>query len=264
MRYVSILLIIAALLTGCKKKRFGNSSIVGHAGAGLSIEHAPYHDNSYESIHYALDMQGVNGVEVDVQISADGTAWLFHDPELKKESNGSGCIGDATDAYLSSLHYSGFGEEKLLRLRDIDFPFATRELYLDIRPLNHCTGMEVDVDAIIEGIKNALPNAPVKGISVIVLKPEWVEPFAAQGWDVYYEVEHFADYMDADASLLGQTAGLCMRDVLSKNDIVSVHAISKKVMIFDVRSPHKVRDLLKKDADIILADDLKGALIEKY
>ena len=79
--YLTFLLVL--LIFSCQKKQDNaNTKIIGHGATGLKMQSSFYHDNSLESIHKALETEGCDGIEIDVQLSASGTLWLFHDAEL--------------------------------------------------------------------------------------------------------------------------------------------------------------------------------------
>ena len=258
-------LIVLLCLVSCKKKHFDQVKLIGHAGSGLSISTAIYADNSSESVNYALEMKGIDGVEIDIQCSADGTAWLFHDPELDETTNGSGCVPSSTDDYLQSLHYATLKKEPLVKLADLNAPFNDRIIFLDIRTFNQCTQTEIDQQDMIAAIQQALPDVPDERIFVITNRPGWVNDFYLEGWNVYLEMVTADEYLGVAAATLDQTIGTCLRNSnTTKNDIENLHEHSKEVIIFDVRSPKNMRKALKKFPDYILADDLKGAIIEKY
>lgn len=63
---------------------------IGHQGAA---GHAP--GNSIEGIDSAIAL-GADGVELDVQVTADGELILFHDKLLDRLTNGSGFVRDYT------------------------------------------------------------------------------------------------------------------------------------------------------------------------
>lgn len=68
--------------------------------------HAP--ENTLKGIRQALEMR-CDGVEVDVQLSADGVPVLFHDDELQRTTNATGPLADRTYAELQRLD-AGEGE----------------------------------------------------------------------------------------------------------------------------------------------------------
>ncbi|MXV80982.1 MAG: hypothetical protein F4X58_03015 [Chloroflexi bacterium] len=71
-----------------------------------TMGHAP--ENTLMGIRQALDMR-CDGVEVDVQLSADGVPVLFHDDELQRTTNATGPLADRTYAELQRLD-AGEGE----------------------------------------------------------------------------------------------------------------------------------------------------------
>lgn len=68
--------------------------------------HAP--ENTLLGIRRALEL-GADGVEIDVQLCADGVPVLLHDALLERTTNGAGPVGAATVAQLRALD-AGEGE----------------------------------------------------------------------------------------------------------------------------------------------------------
>ena len=81
-----------------KKRTLKNlGPIIGHRGvAALGPE------NTLESFALAHH-HGLQSVEFDVILSADGEAFVFHDETLERTTNGHGKIGLVDSAYLKSL-----------------------------------------------------------------------------------------------------------------------------------------------------------------
>jgi len=263
MRFSLLILTAILLFFSCRKKDYGSVKLIGHAGSGLSITTSPFHDNSLKSIQYALETEGIAGVEVDVQCSANGTAWLFHDPELDNQTNGSGCPNSVTDDYLQSLHYTTAEQEPLSMLKELAFPFGSKELFLDLRSSNACKSELIDVHVVINAIQQAFPGIPPAQIIVITNQPQWIPALSQLGWKVFHEVEAVNMYLSG--TWFPQTAGVCMRNsTISSEETANVQSQGKQVFLFDVRSPKSIRNALKKYPDYLLTDDLKAALIEKY
>jgi glycerophosphoryl diester phosphodiesterase len=71
--------------------------IIGHRGASAD---AP--ENTLAAFGLALD-QGADGVELDVQLSADGQLVVFHDDDVARMTSGQGKVADLTLAQLKQL-----------------------------------------------------------------------------------------------------------------------------------------------------------------
>lgn len=79
------------------------TDIVAHrGGAGLRTE------NSLDAFRGTLTL-GVDQVEFDVQLSADGVPVVFHDETLERVSDGTGLLGTKTLAELERLSLVGGG-----------------------------------------------------------------------------------------------------------------------------------------------------------
>lgn len=263
MRY-KFIFIVALVAFSCKKKeQFNDVKLIGHAAAGLDSETSPYHDNSQEAIDYAIQMKGIDGVEIDVQCSASGSMWLFHDEFLTDDTKGDGCVNSLNDEYLSTLFYNGLEKEALVKLADLDFPFATKTCFLDVRHSNPCTVQILDQQTVINAIDAAILPFSVPEVSVITNNPSWVHAFYLKGWKVYVELTSADSYLNSGT--LTETTGLCIRNSeIDRSEVAEVKQAGKEVVIFEVRSPKGIRSALKKHPDFLLTDNLKAAIIEKY
>lgn len=81
-------------------------SIIGHRGA---MGYAP--ENTLASIRKAHEL-GVEWVEFDVKITADGEAVLFHDDTLERTSSGTGKVSDMTLSDIRALDAGAWFSEE--------------------------------------------------------------------------------------------------------------------------------------------------------
>ncbi|MBW8050388.1 MAG: glycerophosphodiester phosphodiesterase [Cytophagales bacterium] len=85
MKYIKVLILLL-LLSGCKKINYHpdkpykdvKTMFLAHKGGGSSIQP----ENTLNAVKYGLNK--LNGVEVDIQLSKDGTIWLSHSASLEK------------------------------------------------------------------------------------------------------------------------------------------------------------------------------------
>lgn len=98
---IFLFLITAFFMTGCNntevETEFPQTRILGHRGSGLSTEE--FQENTFLSVINAF--KRIDGAEVDIQCSKDGTIWLFHDANLP--GNKLLCAPGATDQELDEL-----------------------------------------------------------------------------------------------------------------------------------------------------------------
>ncbi|MBK7423150.1 MAG: glycerophosphodiester phosphodiesterase [Propionivibrio sp.] len=64
-------------------------------------------ENTLAGLRIAASM-GVQAVEFDVMLSADGSPWLIHDETLERTTNGRGRVCDTPDRVLHSLDAGGY------------------------------------------------------------------------------------------------------------------------------------------------------------
>ncbi len=95
--------------------------IIGHRGAAAD---AP--ENTLAAFALALE-QGADGVELDVQLCADGVPVIIHDPTVDRTCNGTGRVADLSLAELRLLTIDN--DHPIPTLDDLFATFGRRTLY---------------------------------------------------------------------------------------------------------------------------------------
>lgn len=110
----TIFFLSIVFMLGCTGK-FDSSSIktniLGHRAYGIKGFNDTLMDNTLPAVIKALQI--TNGVEVDIQMSKDGTIWLYHDAELLGKDSTIKFIPDLSDQevvnWLTNIHpYTNF------------------------------------------------------------------------------------------------------------------------------------------------------------
>jgi len=256
-----LLLTLSLLLLACRKQEsYPEVQIFGHAGMGIDIGMSAFHDNSLEAIELALALPTMDGVEVDVRMSADGTLWLYHENTLQAHTNGSGCVFETTDQVLEKLRYKSLHREKLARLDQI-WPFVRpqHKVILDLKHWNECTVAYVDM----QRFKEALYAIPLEFRDQIVLdssNPNWLAQIS-QDFKVVFSTVTFDEGLK-QLEKVPALAGLMMRSKdITAEQIAYLKTLGKESYLFEMRSSKKQRAALQKQPSAILADDPRGALV---
>lgn len=261
-------LIVVLSVVGCRKKAsYEMVAVIGHGGNGLANYSSIYHDNSLKAIELALATSGCDGVEVDVQLSADGTCWLFHDEELNLATNGEGCVPNQTDGYLSGLKYSfnGATSSRLARLSDIPSNWLEgRTIYLDLRHFNACSGVMVDFNQMLTGINEF--NSANSNATIYCLSNDagWIDQLIQAGYSVLTQIEGISAYESANLTHPQLTGFVARNNTLSPDDVSLIKNDGKRVVLFDMRAPSSIRKAFGKYPDAIMTDNVHNAIIERY
>ncbi|MCC9136830.1 glycerophosphodiester phosphodiesterase [Pontibacter silvestris] len=123
--------------------------VIGHAGSGFFSPINPFNplpSNSMASIVRALEEDGADGIEVDVQLSQDGVPVLYHDVDLESMTDIVGKIDQLPADQVIGLEYRGgffyefFHDERIISLETLLQKLKTYPelpyLHLDLRNTN--------------------------------------------------------------------------------------------------------------------------------
>ncbi|MBK8947615.1 MAG: glycerophosphodiester phosphodiesterase [Flavobacteriales bacterium] len=106
---------VALLLLGCAPPSGPEPRWLAHAGCGTACE-APA--NSALAVLEAMEHR-VDGIELDVQLSADGVLVAFHPDRLELGTNGNGLVNERVWADLRRLSMEGRPEVRLAQVKDL-------------------------------------------------------------------------------------------------------------------------------------------------
>lgn len=138
------MIVLLLFFNACQEQQTpweGDTLLFGHRGSGSGVYDGRLIENTLPSVSYAL--QFLDGTEIDLQMSADGTVWIFHDDEITHLCDtvpaAFPCVPLATDAYLKKQRICREGvEDKIYRLEEVlpllnQPEFSDRFLSLDVK-----------------------------------------------------------------------------------------------------------------------------------
>lgn len=260
-------LIVILLLISCKKQDdFSSIGIIGHGGNGLDNVNTLYHDNSLESIELALLTDGCDGIELDVQLSADHTLWLYHDPTLDSETNGAGCVASQSDADISTLRYSSINHEELIRLTDLPRAYlAYKKVMIDARSIDQCTNAPIDLSSFVNELivfRTSCPSSTQ--IIVGTNNVSWISTFSVAGFETMAEITSMGQFNELILAAPGIDYVVARNTTISSEDVSLIQNSGRKVVIYEVRSPKSIRNAMQKRPALIMTDNIRTTVIEKY
>lgn len=258
-KYVFILF----LFFSCKEEEsYEEIDIVVHAVSGLYNPQSFHVDNSKEAMHYALKFEELDGIEVDVQYSNEGSLWMFHDELLDERTNETGRICEKTDAILNQVSYTDIDGTPVARLSSVDWSLNSnpKKIYVDLKNLNSCVGDEYLPTQFITELNKISQH---DGISVfpIVNDTSFAHAVHNAGFNVFSDA---FSYDEAKEKLASFYYGVFIRNAdVSGSDVSNLQINNKKVILFDMFSMKGVREGLEKYPTAVLVEDFKSAILER-
>ncbi len=157
--FIYILMCLAGLHLACHEVdglaldnlNNGQVAIIGHGGSGFPVNGLELPANSFESIEKAIAGFGADGIEVDVQMSADSVLFLYHDEKLASLTDCHGCVNEQLAGALLNCRYRQnignqlFKDHRLVKLEEVLQYFFDRNLppflLLDVKLFEKCAGL---------------------------------------------------------------------------------------------------------------------------
>ncbi len=224
----------------------GRTLILGHRGAPLE---AP--ENTFGGFRLAVE-HGADGVELDVQRSADGAPVVIHDLTLDRTTDGSGEVRTHSWAELSRLH-AGPGEP-LRRLGEVADWAAGAGAWLNVELKGE--GTEAATLATLERagvLERSLVSSflPTVVLEVGRLAPGIRRALVTEVWD------------PTVAGLVRDSGagGVCIHRALATPErLAELAAAGLSVVVWTVDDPAEVRALLRAGVAAIITNDPRRAV----
>ena len=215
------------------------SLILGHRGAPRE---AP--ENTMRAFRLALE-QGADGIELDVQASADGVAVILHDDTLDRTTNAHGDVSLLSWAEISAARSEG---EPVPRLEEVAAWAAETGAFLNVeikRP-----GIEATALAVIERAGHTASTLFSSFHAESVAEVRRLAPGAA----CWLLTDRWRPDTLGLARELG-VGGVCLHDPLATADVLSALRAEKLgAVVWTVDKPGRIRALLRAGVEAIITN----------
>jgi glycerophosphoryl diester phosphodiesterase len=243
--------------------------VIGHGGSGFS-DKAVFPPNSWQSAVNAVEQLQADGVEIDIQMSRDSVAFMYHDESLEGLSFCHGCFFTYEAAALRQCRFKPMegrkANERLTPVEQLIARFAGRSVkplvFLDLKLSSGCLTTREE--------RRDYAYALMQSLDVIIRKyhaEEWVilqsdsRQLLAYGRREFPHLRLILDYIQnegdieyaASEGLYGVAAP--MQD-LSGREIRTAQARGLKVQLYGARLQPDIAAALDFAPDFFLADNI--------
>lgn len=233
-------------------------SSFGHSGMGIASQ---FPINSFESIMSAINI-GVDGVEIDIQMTKDSVLILFHDKELEASTNLEGFVYEKTWAEIQEGIYSNppFAEYRIISLDQL---FENIENKHDLLfSLDFKSHEQDHPDFYIQRNWNALIKIIDKhdmedNIFVESKRKIYLEKLKAlrPDWKLFFLAGFEAGF---DFAIDNDLYGMVMpKHFINKEQIAEAHNAGLRISLFDLKTKDDNLEAIDLSPDFLQTDKVK-------
>jgi len=243
---------------------------IAHRGAMME---APENTRSAfdKAISYCVD-----GIEFDVQITADGIPVIFHDKSLMKINGRGKSISDFTFDALSCYDWGGwfsrdFAGTKILTLEEVLLTYGEKtRLLVEIKtaPDKKYQHLYYQLAALVtEYIRDMIPRERITSMFILSFDSEIIKTAYLNDPDLNYvlnlETPSITDnILNIDTGIL---CGYCLEyEKLTRSFVENSHHYGKKVMTYSCNTIEAIQHALGLDVDGIMTDDPGGSAWDQF
>lgn len=234
--------------------------IYAHRGASASFP-----ENTLAAFRRAVEL-GVEGIELDVQLSSDLVPVVIHDATADRTTNGTGNIGEFTARQLSLLD-AGEGEFVPTLAQVLELAAGNLRVNIELKDASSAgpvaqaveiiPGLDwfassADWNALVE-LRVRIPDAKIYPLCVADF--EKIKANLPEGMQ---EEEFSARTLAAglEFALAHQAEGLSIWEAgLEQEDFDLIHKSDLQAWVWTVNDPERARELMALGADGICTDD---------
>ena len=240
-------LVLAFLRPFSAKVKNDNFYILAHRGGGRTSDLLPVSENTIEMIAFT-ERLGSTGIEVDVRLSSDNVAFIYHDPDinirLTQKGPLAGPIENYTWATLQAFVRLIHGEQIPTLENALNFVVDSTQLrfvYLDMK------GVVGTMAQVIPIQKRILDRAKEKGrdLMVVVGIPSTDVLDNLMTFPNYTEIPSLCELSVDDVRMVNSTVWAPRWTLGTQNDLVQqMHDEDRLVVCWTIDQAQWIRDFL--------------------
>lgn len=251
LRFLMALMVSGAALAGCdlysSSQGRGEPLIIAHRGHNSLSDP----ENAIESLEKLSPW--VDGVEIDVRLSADGVPVLMHDSTVDRTTSGTGRVSSLTVAQLKALDAGGGATVPTLQ----EYLAAAEDRGLQVILLDMKDESELAVDATLQ----VLDRSPLRNITILMVRSaEAAKTVRSRSADIrlgrFGVRAESADEVFSDMLITNAELALTPPNRYDEHRLVvqKAHAVGLKAGSSTNNDRASVKRALADGSDIILTD----------
>lgn len=236
--------------------------IVAHRGA---ITEAP--ENTIPAFERAVS-HGVDGIELDVQLTRDGIPVIYHDRTLERISGEKTVLSSLSYARLQEFDFGGwfsheFSGEAIPTLESILLRYAKQTaLMIEIKSVsNRRRALEVKeqvAQTVVDMIRRCVPLDRLPEIFILSFDPDILEMAFSAAPDLQYVQNLKAPFQSRFVleKIAGKRSAFTLpMERLDAAFIRAVKDMGKRFMTYSCNTPEEVDAAVAQDIDVIMSND---------
>lgn len=266
-------LVIILNLSACNKiyyypdKDLGKvkTVVLAHTAGG----NYPFKKYSMNEIKYTLSI--MEGIEVDVQLSANSTVWLGHDSDLPScGSNKEKCFRVTTDAEIVQLDSCLGQGTDFTRLEDVfkymseNYPY--KYISIDVKAMNPCNLSDLNVLNDMNIIADGIIKLKYKYKLIYVMVESQTATFLKYIKDNGFGIEcYLTTWGDFERGMLitlkkklhGISFKYKFKELITADHVYLLHKKGIKIQLWVVNTPSDIEEAISLNPDFIQTDNIE-------
>lgn len=243
------------------------TKVLMHRGGGSA---GPYRENTLPAVEWGA--RALDGVEIDIELSASGTLWLGHDNDVHGCDEGVvGCFQDLDDAAIDAVAHcpdpvTGAPVQRYVRLDDvfaaISVEFPEDLFSLDIKG-QYCRALGVeDARRMADAVDGLVRTYDMGGrVLAETQQIEFLDPIVSKGTPIYTFVVSLGD---VDAALTAASnrdaTGISFKwaptsEPIDADVVAGIHRKGFRIILWTIDAPADIRAAWASAPDVIETDE---------